>query len=296
MVVLVHHRTNGDVHAMVKVDETQKLPVWATVVQAFGFFWDNRDRFLRLAPLPVLAIVIVGVAKDYAFGIEAFDIEQELSAAQVAAEVTAGIATIIIVTPFCVAWSRLLLTREISRTAAVELRFGRRETRYVVWSVILATLILLPLLSGLLAGSWLESWDPVETGGLYDVFGLVLALAIFAWIVAGTIAIAYLGARLMLVLPAISVNQRVSLAISWRLTHKSGLRIAAVLLAAILPELVSWFLVAEFDPSLARPAGYVTALALTSIVDVASTAVAVTVTCLCFCVFTGWPRRDLLRG
>jgi hypothetical protein len=282
--------------AMVKIDETRKLPVWATVVQAFGFFWDNRGQFLRLAALPVLAIIIVNVANDYAFGIETFEFEQDLSATQTAASILVGYVNIIIYSPFCVAWSRLLLTREISQTESAGIRVGRRELRYMAWSAIVVTLLQLPLLSWFLADNWFGLSDLVESEALDDELGLLLALAVFAWTVTSLFAIFYLGARLMLVLPAISVSQRLSLAMSWRLTRRSGLRIAAVLFAAILPELVVWIMVAELGPVLDRPAVYITALVLFSIVDVASIAIVITVTCLCFCVFTGWPRRDLLQG
>ena len=302
MVVSAHLTANCMARAMVKVDETRKLPVWPTVSDAWEYFWENLGHFLRLAALVVLAVVVIQLAVDYGLGPEPEGGRQSSTLTQMARDWLEDLAIIAAMTPFYVAWSRHLLVREIDPEAHARLELGKREIRYLMWSVIVLAISSLPLTSHTAASNWVD-WQGYITGaasGDDAGGGLAVMLGMIAWFIAGALTFLYLSARLVLVLPAISVGQRLSLAGSWRLTRRSGWRIAAALVAAFIPlfVLAAVLTIWRGNPGIESmsTAAYITDIVLYMIVWSACIATAVTIGCMCFCVFTGWPRRDLLRG
>ncbi|MEX2009450.1 MAG: hypothetical protein WEC41_04590, partial [Dongiaceae bacterium] len=181
------------------------LPVPGTVAEAYRLLWAYRWESVRLGLVPVsvsfLLATIVGVLPEGG------------------PAVAAALADLIPLTLFAVNWHRLVLLGPSQAAAGLGVRWGVRETTFLVRSLALGFGIGAIMAVPLLAISAALQHTPV---GL-PVLGLVIVAAVF------------LSLRLSLVFPAIAVDLAYGFAQSWKDTAGRGLRLLAAMLAASAP-------------------------------------------------------------
>ena len=181
------------------------LPVLGTVAETYRLLWAYRWEAVRLGLVPVsvsfLLATIVGVLPEGGIA------------------VAAALADLVPLTLFAVNWHRLVLLGPGQAAAGLGVRWGARETTFLVRSLMLGFGIGAVMGVPLLAISAVLQRTPV---GL-PILGLVIVAAVF------------LSLRLSLVFPAIAVDLPYGFAQSWKDTAGGGLRLLAAMLAASAP-------------------------------------------------------------
>ena len=104
----------------------RKLPVWSTVLGAYDFVWYERRPFLTLALQAIAILTILTGA------IQATDPGLGLFMAVLGLTMLAELAFWV---TFCVAWHRHYLVPGEVATIRNPLRWGRRQTRFLLESV-----------------------------------------------------------------------------------------------------------------------------------------------------------------
>lgn len=133
---------------------------------------------------------------------------------------------VIIVTPFAVAWTRIVLLGSSAEPGSFVPRFGSRELTYLGVSLLLALVTL-----GLPLGTTLILFSS-------DRFGAAFGPLIVLDIVIVVLAI-FTGMRLSLALPAVAVDRFGGFGAAWRLTEGMALRIFAINLLIIVPIIIA---------------------------------------------------------
>ena len=189
----------------------RKLPVSATVFEAYGRVFGNLRILARAAAFPFcLSFFLVGLAV--------------LGRAQ---PVMAGLVAILGLAPytiFGVTWHRVTLLGPQAGRPPLVTPWERRHWRF------LGYLVAVTLISYGVAVTIMSLALTFAPQGPEDQ--LVFALAMLAVIV---IIMTYLMVRLCFVFPAVSVDEEYRLGHSWRHTKGQGLRLLAALLLTALP-------------------------------------------------------------
>jgi hypothetical protein len=245
-----------------------KLPFWRTLGACYVTVARNFWQLVRISWLWLLIMLPVYAAMHWL-------VWPWTSGAQQQAEGIIGLATSMLpsfieipaLASIAVAWHRLVL-REEAVSSAFYLRLD-----HVVWWYALMLFAFLVLAVGpfLQAGAWATT-PPDHTD---EAAGwLPLAALLVTIVVAVAISFAVLP-RLSLVLPAIALGERLSLAGAWRATRGNTWRLAWASLLCSLPPLVpSTFLLWYVDSSVRTAsviAGAVASLAYVLVVTIAVT-------------------------
>ncbi len=199
------------------------LPVWRTIVAAYGFLFRNWREALRIGWLPLVATVAYAFLTDYLpsgdglprLAFELYELGIWMAYAPVAAMVA-------------VPWHRYVLLGQRTRDGALAVAFSARESRYVVLTVAITAVVvgsswaawLVPHLSG--------SFSESESVSLLEVATIVVYLAVYflSW---------YVFALLCLALPASAVDRSGGFRGAVRLGYRNGWRVAFTTLAALAP-------------------------------------------------------------
>lgn len=252
----------------------RKLPVWAIVGACYVTVVRNFGQLVRISWLWLLIMLPIYAAVDWL-------VWPWTSGAQQSEEGIIGLATSMLpsfieipaLASIAVAWHRLVLRKE-AVSSAFYLRLD-----HVVWWYALMLFVFLVLAVGpfMLAGAWATT-PPDHTD---EAAGwLPLAALLVTIVVAVAIGFALLP-RLSLVLPAIALGERLSLAGAWRATRGNTWRLAWASLLCSLPPLVpSTFLLWYVDSS-ARTASVI-AGAVSSLAYVLFVTIAVTLLSLAY--------------
>jgi len=196
----------------VNPDKRPPLPVFATAGQTFSMLSGCAGRLAQLGLLPALITLASQIASGYFAAI--LGVIWLNSAWYV--------PYVIIVTPFAVAWTRVVLLGSAAEPASFVPRFGSRELTYLGVSLLLALVtVVVPLGATLILFS-------------SDRFGAAFGPLIVLDIVIVVLAI-FTGLRLSFALPAIAVDRFGGFGEPWRQTEGSALRIFAVGLLVSLP-------------------------------------------------------------
>ncbi|HLB80766.1 MAG TPA: hypothetical protein VJJ77_09690, partial [Dongiaceae bacterium] len=181
------------------------LPVLGIVAEAYRLLWAYRWELVRLGLIPVslsfLLAAIVGM----------------LPAGGIA--VAASAADLVPLTLFAVNWHRLVLLGPRRAAAGLGMRWGRRETTFLLRSLLLGFGIGAAMVVPLLAISAALQRSPA---GL-PILGLAIVAAVL------------LSLRLSLAFPAIAVDLPYGFRRSWNDTAGCGLRLMAAMLATSAP-------------------------------------------------------------
>ncbi len=109
----------------------RKLPVWSTVLGAYDFVWYERWPFLTLA-FPAIAILAILNTMLWATAPGPTAAEPSLGIGVMAAMVVYYVAMLALWVTFCVAWHRHYLVPGEVATIRNPLRWGRRQTRFLL--------------------------------------------------------------------------------------------------------------------------------------------------------------------
>lgn len=201
----------------------RKIAFWQTMGDAYGFLFDNLQRFFNLAALWLLGLLVLGAA---ALGF--FLISPALGAAIGLAAlifyVAAGVA-------FSVAWHRAILRGEPSISPA-GLHFGRREWRFLGYGLLITLIIgvALAAAAGVLSVFAVAMMAAAGPAGVI-FFVLPVLAAIAGWA---------LCSRLMLALPAVAVDEETDLlSTAWARGRGNGVRLFFGPLLCALPLFIA---------------------------------------------------------
>ena len=204
-------------HATPPTAAIRKLPVGATVFEAYGRVSGNLQLLARAAAFPFsLSIFLVALAA--------------LGRAQ---PVMAGLVAILGLAPytmFGVAWHRVTLLGPTAGRSPLVTPWERRQWRFL---------------------GYLVAVTLISYGVAITIMSLAITFApqsaedksIFVWIMLGVIALVmtYIMVRLSFVFPAVSVDEEYRLGHAWTHTKGQGLRLLAALLLTALPlVLIIW--------------------------------------------------------
>ena len=200
-----------------------KLPVWSTALGAYDFVWSERRPFLSLA-LPAIAILSIltkmlgamwATAPGTDEGIGPTAVEPSLGFGVVAVMAVYALATLAFWVTFCVAWHRHYLVPGEVATIRTALRWGRRQTRFLLLFIGIGVII---VLLGLIGGSI----------GILILDPIILTLLL-------NIGIAFVWARLAMLFPSTAVDQRMSFGECWMFTRGNGWRLFLVIFLVEIP-------------------------------------------------------------
>lgn len=194
-----------------------KVQVFATVGQAFRFVWAERNDFMTFALVPILVLAIVVTAISGAIP----DDPSALGARGSAGFALFAIVNLVALTYFGVAWHRRYLVPQERATARDALRWQPRHWRFLWITIVLSI------------GS-----------GFAIILGSVLTLVLSPTGVAlGTLAVfigvALAAARLLVLLPAATVDDFMTFRAGWALGRGNSWRLLFLVILAALPVLVA---------------------------------------------------------
>jgi hypothetical protein len=227
----------------------KKLDVLAAVREAYNGAWTHLGEMLRLIWVPgalYLALNIIGIllpGKSNLFLSFAIEIA------------TLGLWAII-----SVAWYRFILIGE-STEGAFQINFSRREARYLFVSFFL---VLLALPSLLFAGP--PQFPPATfVAGLLSKTGSAGTLLGFFGLLLSFVGIYFL-IRLLLLLPAVAIDEPINVRLILERTRGNFWRILALCILSTLPLLLAYMVIVSLFVALNLP--LVIALFLSSLLSI----------------------------
>ncbi len=258
-----------------------ELPFWRTIEQAFRFVWAERRDFVSLASLPVLVLALLAVVQAIVLPGETGDVTPDGAESMEVALAPGQIMTLILNTgvsaflyvAFAVAWHRkILLPAEVS-TAATALRWGRRQSRYLLLWLMVSVIASAPVAVLVLFATALAGEE-----------GLVLLPPV---LVGAALATLFIYGRIVPLLPAAAIDRPLGVAASWSLTTGNGWRMMGIAFLPLFPVILVQLLVAMVFGSLAQAFGVEQSLSTTFVAALLQYAityagVAITISALSF--------------
>jgi hypothetical protein len=197
-------------------DQRPTLPVFEIAAQSFSMMMSRTGPLAQVAFVPATITLISQIASGY-FAVILGVIW--LNSAWY-------VPYMIIVTPFAVAWTRIVLLGSAAEPGSFVPRFGSRELTYLGVSLLLALVTV-----GVPLGTTLILFSSDRFGAAFGPMlvleGVILVLAIFT------------GLRLSFALPAIAVDRFGGFGEAWRQTEGAALRIFAIGLLVSLPIIIA---------------------------------------------------------
>lgn len=189
----------------------KRLDVLATVAEAYKGAWGHLGEMLRLIWLPGLLYLALSVASAFV------DPEKQRFLA-----VIIDFASLFLWPIIAVTWHRFILIGD-APSGRFNLSFGRREARFLLFSIFLVLLFMPGGILMIVANAMPQTMS----SSLLGFFGLLLLFVSL-----------YFFVRLSLLLPAVSVDDPVNPRLVLERTRGNFWRLAAVLVLAVLPVLV----------------------------------------------------------
>jgi hypothetical protein len=184
-----------------------KVLIFHTIGLVYRFVWQNRTDFLNLVFLPVLALSVLATL------VATTDVDP-LEASKFGWTVAALVfVNLYAWTTIAVAWHRRFLLPNERPTYFSQFVWRRRHTRFLLMSVaiflgVFLTFLIPGIILGLIIGE------------------AAIILAVPAYLV---------GVRLMLVLPSVAIDQRITLREIWSIGTRNSWRLFAVTILASIP-------------------------------------------------------------
>ncbi len=207
------------------------LPVFATLVNAMAFLWARRTEFLNLSFPAVLCLGVLNtlIALWLRDG-EATESAAEMGALALAARgAVAPMLVVLLVglyfwTTFAVAWLRLVLLPKDQQSPIEMLRWSRRHTRFMGYTLGLLAMVGFISVFGLTFVSGLAQTQGAPAQGLWLL------------VLVGTVLV---YARFSQVLPAAAIEHGLRFNESWYLTRGQTGRLLGLFAAAlVVPGLI----------------------------------------------------------
>lgn len=201
----------------------RKIAFWPTIGAALRFTFGDRSRLLHVLEPRLIVTGLTLVAGEILGMLPGPSLVLVLAATWV--------VVLLAFASFAVAWHRSILLGA-QRVALDGLRIGKREWRFLGYSLLLPLLVGLPL--GIAAS--LATVVVLAAGRLAGLAGLALDLLEPAVRLAALVIGAVCAARLALILPAIAVDEPgASLRRAWERGRGNALRLAAGSLLCLAP-------------------------------------------------------------
>ncbi|MDP6804563.1 MAG: hypothetical protein QF902_04430 [Rhodospirillales bacterium] len=231
-----------------------KLPVLVIARLAYAYVWENRRKFLALA-FP--AIVVLGITTGLFSGVLylAFPgvVESPGSAPGESLENVLAIPLIMTIlvaaaflTMFAVAWHRHCLVAGERPSVRNTLRWGARQTRFLLTAIGLAVLVMISTTAVVVV------WVVLSPSGASVS---VLPAALMALVLSS-----YLYARFSVLFPATALDRTMGVRDAWAMTKGNGWRLLAIVLMAMIPASVAATIVQLILSGLAVAVGLEAAL------------------------------------
>jgi hypothetical protein len=212
--------------------ELRKLPVWRTVGECYMTVAWNLGQLVRMC---WLWFVVVAAMNGAVHWLE-LALGDEPSLLLYAVALVVGGAALVIeglfLASIAVAWHRLILRQE-RVTGAAYLRLDRPVWLYLIYSLFLIVLAQLPLVVSLALVGFSDAVTQI-VGDLVVALGLSLAGGLFL-LLGSALAILLVLPRLSLVLPAVALEQELSLREAWRASRANTVRLALATALCMLP-------------------------------------------------------------
>lgn len=206
-----------------------KVSIWATVRESYGFVWYGRRRFASLA---TPAIVVLAILSTLVTWLAASTVpggaENRMAGPAGILLVITVPASIFLWVVFSVAWHRAFLKPNESVTVSGALKWGRRQSRFLLLTIAVGLLIVLIMAGGALVALAASSLSGVDQTGFAQNNFLPLYLA-------GLACALVMSGRLALLFPATTVDHRMTFGESWETTRGNGWRIAIIVFLVALP-------------------------------------------------------------
>jgi hypothetical protein len=225
-----------------------RLPILEAVLASYAALWQGRDVALRLAAVPAGLILVLNLFISWQLLPAASDPAAPFDPAQAAGIspwfYPASFLGLIPATLFACNWQRALLLGG-DAAPGLGIRWGLRETKFLVWTIVIALAMLLAALAvaipvmaifavaGIVLG--IVQGAPAGPGAMTSV-PLIIAAGLPV-----VIAEIYVAIRLMLALPATALDGSGVFRLSWRLTRGNALRIFVAVLLGVIPFYVGAF-------------------------------------------------------
>ena len=211
----------------------KQLAVFKILRDTYAFVWLERRDFLSLA-LP--AIVVLAILRTLIAWIEMSMAPTRTDEAIGIGDLVYSAVSLAVWVMFAVAWHRRYLVPNEVTTIRAALRWGRRQTRFLLLAIgvgVPATIVL-----------FASGFGAFLFGTLFGEVWHALLLATFI----AFLPVLVIYARLSLLFPSTSVDHRMSFSECWRITRGNGWRLALIifLIAALV-----WVITYPIDVTIA---------------------------------------------
>ena len=194
-----------------------KLPLVRVLVGSVLIPWHYREKFLQALTFPLCVMVVLSVGWQY--GAEYVEY---------GASWLLYFLSCIVAVAVAVPCHRLVLLGGTSRASRIRPEWGRRETLFLLWTLVTAVIVtLVETIVGTVLLNLPGPWHPYLSGQSSP----------WAMFLAKMVGLYILG-RLCLVFPAVAVNRAPNLKWTWRETKGNGSRL--FIIVAVAPCTISY--------------------------------------------------------
>ena len=205
-----------------------RLPIWATLGEAFMALAEEWDSLLKAIALPAMIVASANVIAEGVIGGGTGGLGLWI----IPLAVIPWAAHVII----AVACHRYVLMGREGLPSSWGLFWTKRETRFLGWTLAISMIAFLFVIPGVIAGGVAVFAFAATFGEVLLGAGSVAFIPIVAGMALALVPAIYVIARLSLLLPMTAVGQRPELKDAWALSRGNGWRLVAVML---LPSLFS---------------------------------------------------------
>ncbi len=222
-----------------------RVPVFKTVTGAYAFVWQARKDFVSLALPLVVAVAIVGALYGWlwppVFATTPEEIEAAMAnrwdGAMLVGLLFAAIYVAVFIM-FAVAWHRRYLVPDELTTVRAALRWGWRQTRFLLLTIAVGLIAALAFAVSLLVISLVGAFL-LRDAGQTAIGGLAFAALVIA---VGLVVLSIYG-RLSMWFPSTAVDHRMSLRECWAFSRGNGWRLALIIVLVAIPMVLLALLV-----------------------------------------------------
>ncbi len=228
-----------------------RVPVFKAVLGAYAFVWQARKDFVSLALPLVVAVAIVGTLFGWLWPPVFATTPEEFEAAMAnrrGGAMLSGLLfaaiSVAVVIMFAVAWHRRYLVPDELTTVRAALRWGWRQTRFLLLTIAVGLIAALAyavsvLVFALIGGLFILVASLIDGFLLSDQGQTVIGGLAFAALViaAGLLALSIYG-RLSMWFPSTAMDHRLSARECWAFSRGNGWRLALIIVLVTIPFLV----------------------------------------------------------
>jgi hypothetical protein len=214
----------------------KKLPVWATIREAFGFAWDHRYVLWRWIVAGAFITGLGDLVGQFSYGEEGWGLTGFPYFAAILLTPIPGLLVFVLLAVYC---HRTFLIYHGGKDLEIKFFFTERERKFFAWVIGVPLGAILLIFPGFLAAALIFGQISEMYQGNFLESSFVLDLLFNVMIL---FPLYYLLGRWILVFPAIAIDQEPKLGWSWKQTKGNSWRM--FILVGFLPMTVGnlWYL------------------------------------------------------